>query len=169
MIVCKTCKINKTKSEMISDLHQPNGIRKICKLCKASQTRAWYRKVNYWKTNKNQIRNKNKYNRLERIKDWVEFFKKYYGSRPSCAICDKQLEWFSSNRSTKVNFDHKIGNETITASPARWYGAKTCSEQNQQEFLLCKFGILCNQCNIKLPLKNRIKWLERATEYARSE
>ena len=165
-IACNKCGVHKLISEFCKDKNRKLGIIKTCKRCKAGLSREYYRRTNYWHTNKKSIQNKNRNNRIERIKKWVQHFQYIYGNNPICQVCNTPLEYFTSKLSKRVNFDHRHGGrEPIKCNPAQWYQDRECNIQNQQVWASCDFGILCNLCNLKLPPIGREEWLLKALQY----
>jgi len=103
------------------------------------------------------------------LSDWNNYFKEKYGEIPFCEICKKELTWeidkgHKNNRLKSVFFDHKHNNIPIKY-PKPWCGSHSCNEKNREIWNKCFFGLLCGNCNIKLPTENRTEWLKKAIKY----
>jgi hypothetical protein len=171
---CSTCKVDKLPNEFYNS---PTG--KFGKMAKCIPCYNTYQNIIYSKT-KNSIRNKRNQNRSylniqsnkihkSYVKKWKEFFIQKYGQNPKCQICSHELSWTQKHnkKSFVVHFDHRSeGKELIRISPSRWYGKIPCTESNIKIWQECNFGILCNQCNKKLPTLGRLEWLHKALKYS---
>ncbi len=136
---------------------------------------------NYYKKNREQLKRKMKiYNDKNKDKhalqsvecqkrnrrDWKTYFISQYGNSPICQICGKKLGWLTGIARLSVHFDHRWdGQETIKRQPTGWLATTPCILENIRIFESCCFGILCGECNIRLPTKNRIRWLTKAIKY----
>lgn len=79
-----------------------------------------------------------------------------YGESPTCSICGKKLTWYSGKNSPRL--DHCSGKETkIKDAPILWVSKHACNKKNIRTFLDEEFGILCDQCNLKLPTNRELR------------
>lgn len=92
---------------------------------------------------------------------WLPFLK----PNPVCEICGKNLKYFSGNRKTTVNFDHKYKNTPIKEFPSDWLRTNKPVEENLLKWKKSNFGILCNKCNRFLITDNRKKWIVSVVKY----
>jgi len=107
---------------------------------------------------------KYKYYRYKKIYQygWLKIF----NPKPKCEVCNKKLKYFSGDKNNVVTFDHRKG-ETVIYSPHTWLlRHNPFIKKNIIKWKQMDFGILCNNCNVKLPTKRRISWLKRALKYA---
>ena len=97
---------------------------------------------------------------------WVSYFISRYGDIPFCQICGKKLAWhgFDKHLNT-VQFDHRKKLSPIQKSPSLWWNVHPCNPKNIGIWEQCDFGILCLNCNTRLPTENREKWLNKALYY----
>jgi hypothetical protein len=104
--------------------------------------------------------------RYKSLNQWREFFKLYYTINPCCQICGRWLNWnFEKNKS--VFFDHRLdGKESIKCSPSRFYRDNLCTKTRIELWMQSNFGILCHDCNYRLPTISRIDWLNKALKYS---
>mgnify|MGYP001564542657 CR=1 FL=1 len=101
---------------------------------------------------------------------WILYLESKYGKNPNCECCGKKLGFSLglSQKSQTVHFDHRNnGKEMIQNGPNSWIMNHAHNNKNIKIFESCNFGILCHQCNILLPTKNRIQWLEMAYDYVK--
>jgi len=105
-------------------------------------------------------------NREKWLDGWKSVLESQFGISPFCQVCGIELMWFAKDRTKSVYLDHKFGDEAIQEKPYSWMRGHAPNEKNAALLLSCDFGILCNQCNLHLPTKARLDWLERAYKYA---
>lgn len=99
------------------------------------------------------------------VQEWTLYFIERYGEYPKCEICGKTLTW-KTDAPNKVHFDHRYNNEvSIKNVPFQWVANHICSEKNRKIWLSCDFGILCTNCNLRLPTKDRLKFLCNIFKY----
>lgn len=123
-------------------------------------------KQKYYERNKQHIKERSRHNKIDRLVEWITYFKKKYGKIPFCQCCSKQLTWHGDCKLTAVHFDHRHGgSETIKGSPAKWFFGRRATLENIKIFDSCDFGILCGECNMNLPTRNRGQWLQQAFIY----
>lgn len=144
----------------------PDGLHRWCKSC--------------YSINRKNIRNAKKehYSQYAISKylgykeAWLEFFIEYYGKIPFCSICDRELKWqsnISKFEEDLVCWDHASNDSKhLKIPPSTWLGSHACNDTNKQKWLSFKLGILCPRCNGFLPTEDRIEWLEKALQYAKS-
>jgi hypothetical protein len=100
---------------------------------------------------------------------WTKYFKSIYGNQPICEVCGKKLLWSVDNPNIKskdrICFDHRYNQTPINCIPAIWYRSRPCIDKYQKIWVQCHFGLLCGQCNVCLPTKNRKTWLENINRY----
>ena len=99
--------------------------------------------------------------RVKYLKRWTEYLPK----NPTCEICGKKLFYFSGDNKKSVCFDHKNGKLPIKENPSSWTRQREPTHENIGIWNKCNFGVLCNQCNRRLPTKNREEWIKKVTKY----
>lgn len=170
---CHRCKETKPFSEFHKSVSRQDGYQSACKPCRAIEQRA------YRKTDKGIQRDKtykDKYKIHGRIgtnvtcvryiDQWIEFFKSCYGDVPACQVCGKVLNWKFKSRSTSPVFDHRMnGSELIATPPAHFYRTHPCTTQHKETWVKSNFGCLCNECNTRLPTRNRADWVNNVMRY----
>jgi uncharacterized protein with PIN domain len=83
-----------------------------------------------------------------------------------CPICNKKLIFITKDKKTSMHFDHRNeGKEIIKISPKHWLRKTIRTPQTEKLWESCNFGILCEQCNVRLPTINRKEFLIKALEY----
>lgn len=95
---------------------------------------------------------------------WLLYLNKRYPD-PRCSICGKKLKFFSGSVAASVHFDHRNNGLPIKYSPTIWLRCNPCTPKNIKIWESCRFGVLCNRCNIILPTKNRSRWLQKVIHY----
>lgn len=84
-----------------------------------------------------------------------------------CEICSKEI-FFNNGKDSKfkVNFDHSNGGkEHIIEQPTNWLMSRKPKEINIKIWKSCNFGILCWDCNRRLPTLDRTNWLNKCNIY----
>ncbi len=99
------------------------------------------------------------------VEKWSIYLKARYGENPKCEICNKELQYFSNNNGNSVHFDHTRPNVAIMIKPKTWLKSTPCIDDNIKIWESCSFGILCRNCNFRLPSLNREQWLDRVLKY----
>ena len=165
---CVSCKnILSLDQFYISRGQITNGqISGSCKSCICNKNRKKY-------AENDELREaKNKYAREKariRKDDWVEFFKKMYGSNPKCGICQLSLVYHSDvvRAPNSVIWDHRTeeSSRLISASPSEFIKHHVCNVPNQEIWIKANFGILCNFCNRFLPTKGRAERVKAIVKY----
>jgi hypothetical protein len=156
----KTCPRCKTEKPISAFYKRLGGLvaRSYCKECEKIDT-ARYRP---------SIRENEKRRRRIKIQAWYEWFKGVYGENPKCQCCGTEMVWYAGNKKKMLNavvFDHRNGgNEPIKHLHA-WLTGRDVNERNTKIILSCDFGVICKRCNICLPTKNRVEWLNNAKKY----
>jgi len=130
--------------------------------------REWRRK---WRKNhKEKARIYDLRRRKIREERWTKEIKKIYRTENFfCQICNKPLSIFSGSRKNSVSFDHRKEITKIKKQPCGWLRGKSSTKENIRIFKKEHFGILCLECNAKIPTKNRKDWLKRITNYINEE
>ena len=141
---CSICKEYKQKQEFYRDKDKKDGLYAKCKKCIAKQR---------WEHYRNTL--------LKNKKKWLSYLPK----NPKCEICNKRLYYSSKDINKRVYFDHKKENLPIQIKPSIWLIRHYPTTENILIWQSCNFGILCNSCNILLPLKHRGQWLKKALIY----
>lgn len=157
-LYCRKCrqKYYQDNKELIAeraDIYKQNNKTHINEL-----QRNWYRK-----NKEKKIADSSKHHKIL-LNKWLNYLNQKNPS-PKCEICNKPLSYCSGNRLLSVNFDHKNDNLPIKFSPKTWLDGYAFSKRNIEIWESCNFGILCWECNVKIPTKNRKEWLERVTQY----
>jgi len=148
--------------------------RRVCDSCNKKNRHV--RNVSYYKTHKQEIKERIEKWRRNRFRNWKEQYQTYkqryslewekvFKKNPRCEICHKDLKYFSGNKRNTVTFDHKR-RVLIDKTPYSWLMRHTPKKTtNVQRWKKFAFGILCNSCNCHLILKNRKEWLISALKY----
>ena len=108
----------------------------------------------------------NYHNRDIWLLQWKEYFVKRYGNNPPCQVCGLSLDWFADDPKLRVCFDHRRGQELIKGQPIGFIRCRPCVQKHIAIFETCDFGILCSECNLRLPTVNRSSWLQNALKYS---
>lgn len=147
-----------TKNDIYVEVKKSGHKLERCKHCrKEAQIRfkakrpLYYRQKNAeWRiTNKLRREQYETTKRSEYRVQWIAYFKKHYGIKPKCQLCEKRLFWTHARHDLRVCLDHRTGNEAIKSrSPRTWIQNKPCDNKHIQTFVSCNFGILCRACNI---------------------
>ena len=116
----------------------------------------------YTKNNMKKLSNNALAWQRKNLDSWKEFFP----FQKNCPICGKLLFFHSKDHGTTFYFDHRNeGLEIIKGSPSRWLAKHPRNKENEKLFLSCNFGILCSDCNRRLPTQNRKNWILNAVKY----
>ena len=186
---CSLCKEEKILSEFKKDKNKKRGYSYLCKKCSSGFNKKWRErnpekvkkynkeywaefvknrgdeKYNKWRSSKTHSKHKIGY-REEFQEKWKSILKIKYGDPPVCQVCGKILDYFTKDLKTIVNWDHRNGgNETIKNEPSRFLHGHAPTLKNIEIWDSCNFGILCPQCNKRLPTQNRVLWLNQIAQY----
>lgn len=105
----------------------------------------------YMKDNPVKVRVWQKRKMTKMRKAW----KKYFDSRfpnPSCQVCGKKLSFFHEDPRKTVIWDHRHGEgRVIKYQPARFFKRYPMNEKNIEIFNNEDFGMLCFNCNRRIP------------------
>ena len=93
----------------------------------------------------------------------IEQWRLFFAHIQTCDCCGKQITFSSGEKNTAIHFDHCHGHTKIR--PSSWLRAHSCIEKNQKIWQSFKFGILCKECNQRIPTGNRQEWLINVTKY----
>jgi len=125
--------------------------------------------IKVWRENNaERLKESGRIARIKYQKSWEKYLKKKHGDL-RCKICGKLLGCFTGSKDSSVSWDHRNGGiEKIKYSPSVFLNSRPHTEKNISIWESCDFGILCYQCNIILPTKNREAWLEKVTQYIKN-
>ena len=119
------------------------------------------RKRKYYQRNKsvlNEITVKKHY-------AYTETWKGYIPEMTQCQMCGVDIFFHKQNQNNAIHFDHrKSGTESIK-SPMAWLSGNKRTPKNQKIWEECNFGMLCGNCNKRLPTIDRKKFLLDAIKY----
>jgi hypothetical protein len=116
--------------------------------------------IAYVKLNRKKINQKNLQHAKNMLMSWSNSFLQY----SNCEICNKPIKFLDKH--SPICFDHRYdGTELIQMHPSNWLARNRFSEENFEIWKKCDFGILCRQCNSRLPTKNRKEFLIGAIKY----
>lgn len=115
----------------------------------------------HYKNNVEQSRIKGERYMSRCVKSWAE----YIPESTRCQVCGKIIFFKNHPRKETIHFDHKHDTCAIKITPATWMLRKVRTEANQKIWDSCDFGMLCLDCNKRLPTKNRKEWLEKVIAY----
>ena len=81
-------------------------------------------------------------------------------------MCGKDIYFNRKDSKNSICFDHRKGGiEPIKKSPHIWLREKIRTPEREKIWIECDFGMLCSQCNIKLPTENRKQFKENINRY----
>ena len=98
--------------------------------------------------------------------EYFDAWKTVIPNKANCECCNKEVYLGKGLQADSIHFDHRNGgNEAITYSPASFLRNKPLNKKNLAIWESCDFGILCKNCNSRIPTKNRDEWLKNVTNY----
>ena len=154
---CSNCGELKPFSEFYKDKCSKDGLKSQCKKCAKE----------YYENNKEKIKeyNKNNYVRIwcsSTIRDHkkrgyivnitIDELYDIVKDKPSCEICGKELEWYSTGKGKITN---------LSPSLDRIYNGNEINKDN--------ISILCHKCNTKKhseSIEENLVWCKQFEEYA---
>ena len=102
----------------------------------------------------------------KRGKKCIESWKGYIPKVTRCEICSSKIIFNSGTKGGSINFDHKNeGKEVIKGNPSSFLRSRIKDERTTAIWESCHFGMLCWECNKRLPTKNRKIFLQKSVEY----
>ena len=112
---------------------------------------------------RNKDRNNKKYREAQSIrkKRWEGILPR----RTSCEVCGKDIYFVHKEHNNRICFDHKTDDVVIKINPSSWLRQKVPSSKNVKIWKSCDFGMLCSECNIAIPTRDRKEWLKNITKY----
>lgn len=123
----------------------------------------------YLRSNNEYVKEERKKKREQRVSNLREW-EKFIPSQSNCQICNKEIFFNKSNAKNAIHFDHRLdGEELIKNNPSNWLYSHKCTEENKKIWHESSFGMLCRYCNLILPSKNRVQWLEAINKYIMAE
>ena len=138
-----------------------------------------WRKEYYLRTRDKQVDRMKKYyyshrdeHLLYRRKYDEEVLKSWVGIIPektNCQMCGVEIFFNIRNQYKSIHFDHRHGgSEQIKNNPARWLRDHRRNSKTEAVWKSCDFGMLCMDCNRRLPTKDRIQFIINASKYLKS-
>lgn len=156
---CSKCKQWKPKEKFSKHKYTRDGFRSVCRKCASICAKE--------AKQKNRERHNNRKKRYYRnnIKRWYLYFLKE-NPNPKCGICGKVLYYYAESKGKKqtTHFDH-VDNIPIKYPFFHWSARHPPTPKNISIFKSCNFGILCYECNKKVPTKNRKEWIKNLCRY----
>jgi len=158
---CSNCGELKPFSEFHKHPKGKYGVRSQCKICRKE----------YYEVNKEKIKEQQKeYRENNYVRGWcagtirkhkkrgyivnitIDELYNIVKDEPSCEICGKELEWYSTGKGKSTN---------LSPSLDRIYNGNEINKDN--------ISILCHKCNIKKnsdTLEENLVWCKQFEEYA---
>jgi|SRR5665213_3469232 len=100
---------------------------------------------------------------ISRLNSWIGLIPR----QAKCRGCGVVISYMSGNQKTSIHFDHNNeGKEAIKVSPYTWLKRHLATPDNIVIWKSCNFGMLCQNCNKRLPTIGRVEWLRNMLEYA---
>lgn len=168
---CSTCGLEKKLTSFHKNLQVISGRSARCKECSKIACRKYYHN-NLDKVHAYRKREYKKYRIkfLEKAKIWkqktLDSWKDYLPNIVNCQICGKKLVFGSTNKKESIHFDHRNGGEEIIKiTPSHWLRRTPRTPKTTEIWDSCNFGFLCEQCNMRLPTKNRKEFIKQAVKY----
>jgi len=116
----------------------------------------------YNSKNKDRIKSRFKGYKDRNLKSWEGYIPK----RTKCQMCGVSIYLNSGDSATAINFDHRYGGtEVIKGYPTRWLISHKRNPKNEKIWKSCDFGILCRECNRRIPTIGRDKFLRNLNRY----
>lgn len=116
-----------------------------------------------------KYRNKNKKKRSlywkERYSRFLLPWEGFIPEKTKCEICGKDICFNQRNSQDAIRFDHKKENIVIKGKPSNWLCQNKRTVENEKIWKSCDFGMLCNKCNLILPVKNRKRFVKKIYKY----
>lgn len=144
-------------------IHMRNYRRNMDKETKEiylQKTRAIYDK------HKIEYRIKNKIRMYNNYKKALDSWKGFIPIESTCQMCGKKLFFAGKNKKDSIHFDHRNGSkEIIKISPNHWLRKNPRNLETEKIWLSCNFGILCEECNLRLPTNNREQFVKNVNKY----
>jgi len=162
--LCRKCNTEKPLDKFYINRTKGDGHSALCKKCCGRATQNWI------KNNPEKYRASLKNRQTKYILAWKNLITRLYGKKPICQICDTKKRWPWEKGSWKdtICFDHKKLNLAIECTPSAWLRRRLPSPKNVEIFKSCKFGLLCRDCNFRLPTKKRLIWARKLLKYCES-
>jgi len=169
---CSNCGELKSFSEFHKDKRSNDGLQSKCKKCRKeyyenNKEKILKQKKDYYENNKEKIKEYYENNYVRRwCTDTINFHKKrgyivnitfdelynIVKDKPSCEICGKELEWYSTGKGKTTN---------LSPSLDRIYNENEINKDN--------ISILCHKCNTKKhseSIEENVIWCKQFIEYA---
>ena len=173
---CSNCGELKSFSEFHKDKCSKDGLRSKCKKCRKeyyenNKEKILKQKKEYRENNKEKILEYQKeYRENNYVRKWcsstINFHKKrgyivnitfdelynIVKDKPSCEICGKELEWYSTGKGKTTNLSPSLDRKN-----------------NENEINKDNISILCHKCNIKKnseSIEENLVWCKQFEEYA---
>lgn len=116
-----------------------------------------------WKAENKGKRTLVEYERRRKIR---ETWRGFIPDIAQCEMCGKDIYFSSGDKLKSINFDHRHGGlEAIKESPTNWLGKHRRTPEKEKIWLSCDFGMLCRDCNMKLPTENRQQFKINVNRY----
>lgn len=96
----------------------------------------------------------------------IDSWRKLIPRSSYCQVCGKRVFFRPYANLDSMTFDHRRGNEPIRGSPSKWLVSHKYTPENEEIWKKCDFGILCSECNLRIPTINRIEFLRNALAYS---
>lgn len=159
---CSKCGKKKLITKFYHNKSKRDGYSTQCKDCDYAATKRWIKR-NPIKYKQGSMARQTAY-----IKAWKSIIKELYPKGPVCQICGTRKKWPWNSKGRWINticFDHRRSNSPIKTIPASWLRRRFPSPKNIKIFVKCDFGLLCRDCNSRLPTKRRKRWLKNIIKY----
>lgn len=118
----------------------------------------------YYYSHKEERRNYKSCKRTEAINSWIGVIPQ----KTICQMCGKELCFGSNNQFDAIHFDHRHGGKELIENPAQWLRDHKRTPENEAIWKSCDFGMLCIDCNRRLPTKDRLQFVINVSKYLKS-
>ena len=177
---CPKCGVTKPLTEFSKSRNKKCGVAGWCKKCSAEAQKKRYKdnpeiKKEYYEKHEEHIK---AYRRLPTSRKTRAVGQKNYckinkdtwkdliPAITQCQVCGKDIFFQCNDKRRAIHFDHRNGgNEAIKLSPTVWLQSHKRTPSNEVIWKSCDFGMLCGQCNQRLPTLDRKQFLNNITRY----
>jgi hypothetical protein len=155
---CSTCGEIKEITKFHKTSRNRDGRHNQCSSCVS------VRKKNF------QIENKDRLNKesLDRGRRCLESWLGLIPRKTQCQCCDRDIFFNSNNIYNAIHFDHRRGGkEAIDNKPTTWLRSHPRNAKNEEIWKSCDFGMICRDCNLRLPTEGRVEFVKNAMAYCK--
>lgn len=122
-------------------------------------------KKKYYKKNNIRIKLRLASQRKKYLDLWVGLIP----SEAQCEMCGVDIYFNRGDRNKAIHFDHRHGaHQGKYRTPFNWLMGHKRTEKNELIWKSFDFGLLCKDCNYRLPTENRRQFIDNANKYMRT-